>query len=47
MQEGDNFVEIQGTGEHGLFGREELNQMLDVAQKGLNELIEAQKAALA
>ena len=47
MQEGDNFVEIQGTGEHGLFGREELNQMLDVAQKGLNELIQAQKAALA
>ncbi|WP_342318327.1 ribonuclease PH [Corynebacterium mayonis] len=46
MQEGGNFVEIQGTGEHGLFGREELNQMLDVAQKGCRELIEAQKAAL-
>ncbi|WP_288832466.1 ribonuclease PH [uncultured Corynebacterium sp.] len=46
MQEGDNFVEIQGTGEHGLFGRAELNSMLDVAQQGCRELIEAQKAAL-
>ncbi|WP_115685938.1 ribonuclease PH [Corynebacterium senegalense] len=46
MQEGDNFVEIQGTGEHGLFGRAELNAMLDVAQQGCRELIEAQKAAL-
>ena len=46
MQEGGNFVEIQGTGEHGLFGRSELNEMLDVAEVGLNELIGAQKAAL-
>ena len=46
MQEGGNFVEIQGTGEHGLFGREQLNGMLDVAQKGCSELIAAQKAAL-
>ena len=46
MQESGDFVEIQGTGEHGLFGREELNEMLDVAQKGCRELIDAQKAAL-
>ena len=46
MQEGGNFVEIQGTGEHGLFGREQLGQMLDVAQQGCAELIAAQKAAL-
>lgn len=46
MQEGGNFVEIQGTGEHGLFGREQLGEMLDVAQKGCEELIAAQKAAL-
>ena len=39
-------MEIQGTGEHGLFGRTELNSMLDVAQKGCTELIAAQKAAL-
>lgn len=46
MQEGGNFVEIQGTGEQGLFGRRELNEMLDVAEQGLNSLIDAQKAAL-
>lgn len=46
MQESGDFVEIQGTGEHGLFGREQLNAMLDVAQKGCSELIAAQKAAL-
>ena len=46
MASSGNFVEIQGTGEHGLFGRAELNQMLDLAEKGCYELIEAQKAAL-
>mgnify|MGYP002747996247 FL=1 len=46
MQESGDFVEIQGTGEHGLFGRDQLNGMLDVAQKGCSELIAAQKAAL-
>ncbi|WJY68666.1 ribonuclease PH [Corynebacterium auris] len=46
MQEGGKFVEIQGTGEHGLFGRAELNSMLDVAGAGCAQLIEAQKAAL-
>ena len=42
-----DFVEIQGTGENGGFGREELDEMLDVAQKGCYELIEAQRKALA
>lgn len=46
MTESGKFVEIQGTGEEGDFGREELNAMLDVAQKGIRELIDAQKAAL-
>ena len=46
MQEGGDFVEIQGTGEHGLFGRAELNDMLDVAQEGCAQLIDVQKAAL-
>ncbi|MEH0147383.1 ribonuclease PH [Corynebacterium sp. Q4381] len=46
MQEGGNFVEIQGTGEHGLFGRAQLAEMLDVAEKGCTQLIAAQKEAL-
>ncbi|AWB82550.1 ribonuclease PH [Corynebacterium yudongzhengii] len=40
------FVEVQGTGEHGEFGREELNAMLDAAEKGIAELHAAQRAAL-
>lgn len=46
MTESGNFVEVQGTGEHGLFGRDQLNAMLDSAEKGCFELIAAQKAAL-
>ena len=42
-----DFVEIQGTGENGVFGRDELDEMLDVAQQGCYQLIEAQRAALA
>ena len=34
------------SGEHGLFGREQLDLMLDAAEKGCSELIAAQKAAL-
>ncbi|WKD57119.1 Ribonuclease PH [Corynebacterium capitovis DSM 44611] len=46
MNDTGNFVEIQGTGEHGLFGRAQLGDMLDVAEKGCRELIAAQKEAL-
>ena len=47
MTESGRFVEIQGTGEHAEFSREELNAMLDLAEGGLHQLIAAQKAALA
>lgn len=46
MTEEGRFVEIQGTGEHAEFDREQLNELLDVATKGCKELIAAQKAAL-
>ena len=46
MTEAGHFVEIQGTGEHGDFTREQLNLMLDSAEKGCHELIAAQRAAL-
>jgi len=47
IQVGDgNFVEIQGTAEHNPFTRDNLNKMLDMADKGLKELFEIQKAAL-
>jgi len=40
------FVEVQGTGEHGLFDRSALDQLLDLAVAGCRELDAAQAAAL-
>lgn len=41
------FIEVQGTAEGAPFQPAELNAMLALAQKGMNELFELQKAALA
>ena len=41
------FVEVQGTGEHGLFDRAALDRLLDLAASGAARLDEAQRAALA
>lgn len=41
-----NFVEIQGTAEQEPFTRDELNQLMDLAQKGIGELVEMQNSAL-
>ncbi|MDR0945724.1 MAG: ribonuclease PH [Bifidobacteriaceae bacterium] len=40
------FVEIQGTAEHGVFGRPELNRLLDLATAGTSDLARFQRAAL-
>ncbi|QOY33982.1 ribonuclease PH [Anaerobacillus isosaccharinicus] len=40
------FVELQGTGEEATFSREQLNQLLDLAQEGINELFLAQRNAI-
>lgn len=42
-----NLVEIQGTAEGAAFSRDELNTMLDIAQKGIQDLIGIQRSALA
>lgn len=39
-------VEVQGTGEEATFSRQELNDLLDLANLGINQLICAQQAAL-
>ena len=39
-------VEVQGTAEGAAFSRQEMEAMLDLAQKGIRQLIAAQKAAL-
>lgn len=46
MTDNNEFVEIQGTGEEISFSRKELDQLLNLAQKGINELIEMQREAL-
>ncbi|MEM1097844.1 MAG: ribonuclease PH [Planctomycetota bacterium] len=42
-----NFIEVQGTGEHGTFSRKQLDALLDLAAKGVGGLRKAQDAALA
>lgn len=44
MSEQGKFIEIQGTAEDGNFSRDELNQMLDLADHGIQELLTVQKS---
>ncbi|TCO69853.1 ribonuclease PH [Marinisporobacter balticus] len=46
MTDKKEFVEIQGTGEEAPFSRQELNNLLALAEKGNEELIAMQKTAL-
>ena len=41
------YVEVQGTGEHGTFSRAQLDTLLDLASGGIRELQQLQEAALA
>ena len=45
MTEQGTFIEVQGTAEAAPFDRSELNALLDLAEGGIRQLIEAQKAA--
>ena len=42
-----HYVEVQGTAEGATFSRDEMNQLLVLAEKGIAELIGLQRAALA
>jgi len=46
MTEEGEIIEIQGTAEEHPFSRKELDQLYDLAEKGILELIEEQKLAL-
>jgi ribonuclease PH len=46
MTEAGEIIEIQGTAEEHPFSRQELDQLYDLAEKGILELIEEQKLAL-
>ena len=45
MGEG-RFVEVQGTGEEATYTRAELNELLDLAEAGINEIIELQNKVI-
>jgi ribonuclease PH len=41
------FIEVQGTAEGSPFSRSELDELLGLAEKGIHELVDLEKAALA
>lgn len=47
MDEKGDFIEIQGTAEGAPFNQSEMNQMIELAGKGITELVALQTAALA
>ncbi len=40
------FVEVQGTAEQGTFDRDSMNSLLELAEKGVNDSLAAQRTAL-
>jgi ribonuclease PH len=46
MSSTGEFVEVQGTGEHGTFDRPQLNGLIELAIEGIAELDRQQRAAL-
>ena len=47
MTESGGFIELQGTGEDGDFSHAQLQEMIALAEVGINELIAAQRQVLA
>jgi ribonuclease PH len=47
MNDGGGFIEVQGTAEGHAFRRDEMDALLALAEKGIGELVAAQRAALA
>ena len=47
MNDGGGFIEVQGTAEGHAFRRAEMDALLALAEKGIGELVTAQRAALA
>jgi ribonuclease PH len=40
-----DIIEVQGTAEEGSFSRSQMNQLLDLAEKGIKELLNLQQTA--
>lgn len=47
MNDAGAFIEVQGTAEGHAFRRDELDQMLNLAEKGISELFDVQSEAMA
>lgn len=43
MTAGHEFIEVQGTGEGGVFSRAAMNNLLDLAEQGITELLQIQQ----
>jgi len=41
-----DFIEVQGTGEHGVFSRAQMDGLMDAATGAIAEIHAAQRAAL-
>lgn len=46
VMRGEDFVEVQGTGEAGVFSRAQMDELLDSAGEGIVTIMAAQRAAL-
>jgi ribonuclease PH len=46
IADANRLVEVQGTAEQGTFDRAQLNRLLDLAEGGVRQLIDAQRGAL-
>ncbi len=46
MNSDNGFIEVQGTAEGHPYSKDELNSMLELAEKGINELFAVQQASL-
>ena len=47
MTDTGDFIEVQGTAEHGAFSRAQMDEMLTMAESGIRQLMEAQRRAIA
>jgi ribonuclease PH len=47
LNEDLDIIEVQGTAEEGTFSRHQMNQILDLGERGIQHLMAAQREALA
>lgn len=43
MKGSGEFIEVQGTAEHGSFSQDDLNAFLDLAKKGIGQILDTQR----